>query len=523
MVFTKQTDSSLSHTILVVLPNNLGDVIMATPMLEGIKAQNPDTAIVFLSEKGYSAGIENNPHLSDQMTFDRKAVRDALRKADSLTATTGLIELVNDIRSRRFDRVINLSQHSYTPYLVSLAQASVVIGRQFLHSGCEAVLDGWSQYLYAVPFARFFNRLHASDIYRRIGQVRSHHGGYTIAFTDEEKKAAHQLLEQSGVEFGSKPIAVFQAGAAIATKRWPPDSFVRLGKILVENGWQILISGAPAERELALTISGSIGSHCSVTAGKTTFRQALAQLCFVQGCVSADSALMHGAAACGVRVYSLFGSTNPVETGPYGDRHYVLVGRCSKQPCFLNHCPSMDCMNSIRPQDVAECILHDSFIHNGGCGVYRSECKPDGDFSLKACGSASSLYSDPGSLLTRAFFEPENFADILESQQLRECIEDSRRFIDVIAGMEAHLTAFLRAPMHHSLQMFELKKKSLQQWPGISQFWTALLNIALNSVALMDLTAAVRQSLTVCSTMRQTIASLCQLADNVSATRTPQL
>jgi ADP-heptose:LPS heptosyltransferase len=41
------TGGSLQTKILVALPNNLGDVIMATPVLEGLKKKHKDASIAF--------------------------------------------------------------------------------------------------------------------------------------------------------------------------------------------------------------------------------------------------------------------------------------------------------------------------------------------------------------------------------------------------------------------------------------------------------------------------------------------
>ena len=48
---------SKPHKILVILPNNLGDIIMTTPALEGLKSKYPDSEITFFEEEGFEGGI----------------------------------------------------------------------------------------------------------------------------------------------------------------------------------------------------------------------------------------------------------------------------------------------------------------------------------------------------------------------------------------------------------------------------------------------------------------------------------
>ena len=160
------------------------------------------------------------------------------------------------------------------------------------------------------------------------------------------------FLAQQGIEPSRKPIVVFQPGAAFPSKRWPADSFITLGKLLAGEGWHVVVSGAPQERELAESIAHSIAESCISIAGVVTFRQTLSILAHSKVCVTGDTALMHAAAGLGVQAIALFGPTSPVETGPYGAGHYVLAGRCTERPCFRQRCDSRGCMRSISPEIV---------------------------------------------------------------------------------------------------------------------------------------------------------------------------
>ena len=67
---------------------------------------------------------------------------------------------------------------------------------------------------------------------------------------------------------------------------------------------------------------------------------------------------MHLAAALGVPTVSLFGSTEPVLTGPVGDRHRVLRHHVPCSPCFKRECPfgHYDCMTGLTPARVAAAL-----------------------------------------------------------------------------------------------------------------------------------------------------------------------
>ena len=92
-----------------------------------------------------------------------------------------------DLAETTFDKIINLCQIPYISHLMPLLNAHSVVGQQMLPEGNHAIEDLWSLYLYAIPFARRYNSFHAVDLYRRIADV-SHHEGYHINLTDEEKE-----------------------------------------------------------------------------------------------------------------------------------------------------------------------------------------------------------------------------------------------------------------------------------------------------------------------------------------------
>ncbi|MCK4415473.1 MAG: HAD-IIIA family hydrolase, partial [Candidatus Eisenbacteria sp.] len=71
--------------------------------------------------------------------------------------------------------------------------------------------------------------------------------------------------------------------------------------------------------------------------------------------VSNDSGAMHLAAAVGTPVVGLFGSTDPLWSGPLGARHQVVRAPLACAPCFRRRCGRGDpapCMAQITPEEV---------------------------------------------------------------------------------------------------------------------------------------------------------------------------
>jgi heptosyltransferase-2 len=90
-------------------------------------------------------------------------------------------------------------------------------------------------------------------------------------------------------------------------------------------------------------------------AGNTSLAEAMALIGVCDAFVTNDSGLMHVAAAQETPMVAIFGSTDPVATGPFSDRAVIIQKKMDCQPCFKTHCKSdFECMNSIGVEEVVE-------------------------------------------------------------------------------------------------------------------------------------------------------------------------
>jgi heptosyltransferase II len=482
--------------ILVVLPNNLGDVIMATPVLEGLFYKHPGANIVFLCEENFSGGMEHNPYCKKIIYLPRKTIRDQL-VSNWRSGKDLLYAFVRDVADLQWDTVINLSQQTFISYLMPLLKSKVVLGQQFIAEGTHTIPDLWSQYLYAIPFCRNCNSLHAVDVYRRIAGVKSHRGGYTIALSDAERSDGRARLTALGISFQEK-IAVFQPGAAFPSKRWPARYFVDLGKMLVADGWKIILTGAKAEEPLAAAITQGIGHSCVSVAGLTTFRQSMAMVSHCNCCVTGDTAQMHAAAAFDIPVFALFGATSPVETGPYGNGHFVFSGRCGSMPCFKTDCESMECMKSILPIDVYNCIATGECPISTNCNVYRTSLLKNADYSLTPIRAVMHRYYNEAAVcIVRSIFG-DHWNCVSQRSDYAHAVVELGKWMEIVSDMCNALMKFEKTKDKTFITMFEVLKKSLDGMNSVGAFCTAFLNIRLNSVPVLSPMDAIRKSIDVC-------------------------
>jgi len=157
---------------------------------------------------------------------------------------------------------------------------------------------------------------------------------------------------------GARPIALCP-GARHFSKRWPEPHWIALVTALRAQGHPLVFFSLEAERRALPALTAAVTGDPLIRWCSEPLPRMAALLSHAAGAVSNDSGLMHLAAARGLRVVALFGSTAP-ELGfaPAGDGHTVVCRHESCQPCTLHgrpNCPRghFRCMQLIAPEDIA--------------------------------------------------------------------------------------------------------------------------------------------------------------------------
>jgi ADP-heptose:LPS heptosyltransferase len=122
-----------------------------------------------------------------------------------------------------------------------------------------------------------------------------------------------------------RPIVV-HPGAAFGAKRWPADRFAAVAAALDTPETPVVVTGSPAERELAVGVARAAGlAAARVVAGHTD----LGQLCdLVAGAalvISGDTGIAHLASAYATPSVVLFGPVDPAQWGPPSDGRHVAL------------------------------------------------------------------------------------------------------------------------------------------------------------------------------------------------------
>ncbi|MDN6321306.1 MAG: lipopolysaccharide heptosyltransferase II [Halomonas sp.] len=163
-------------------------------------------------------------------------------------------------------------------------------------------------------------------------------------------RLTHSLSSRSAI--GMMPGAEY--GPA---KQWPVSYFHRLAKRLVEEGFEVRVLGGAKDHPAGEKITQGL-SHAHNLCGKTQLADAVDLLADCRQVVTNDSGLMHVAAAVGVRIHALYGSSSPVYTPPLTDNAAIHYLELSCSPCFQRTCPlgHTNCLNQLSVDQVYQQI-----------------------------------------------------------------------------------------------------------------------------------------------------------------------
>lgn len=155
----------------------------------------------------------------------------------------------------------------------------------------------------------------------------------------DNQAALAERFEFATHQLDTRPLIAMMPGAEYGpAKQWPLDHFHALAAQLVAKGYGILVLGGAKDQAAGDTVVGDL-PHALNLCGKTRLEDAIDLLGRCEQAVSNDSGLMHVAAAVGIHVQALYGSSSPHYTPPLTDNadiHWLALD-CS--PCFKRTCP----------------------------------------------------------------------------------------------------------------------------------------------------------------------------------------
>ena len=182
-----------------------------------------------------------------------------------------------------------------------------------------------------------------------------------LELSAELAKRGRERLDRAHLATTARPlIGLFPGAEWGASKRWPWRRFAALATELrrrLPESRQIVVAG-PKEVWLAVRVFEESGKIHPVIGPDLDLALLAAVLSHLDLLVTNDSGPMHLAAALGVPCIALFGPTDPRRTAPAGTGHAVLHRDLWCSPCFRRHCPLLHhgCLRGISVAQVADAV-----------------------------------------------------------------------------------------------------------------------------------------------------------------------
>jgi ADP-heptose:LPS heptosyltransferase len=311
--------------ILAIRFARLGDVILLLSSLTQLKASIPNCHLTLVTGHRCAPVAQLCPAIDDIISVDRVAMRDG----SVVRAIGDIVGLVREIRSRRFDLVIDFHGLSETNLLTWLSR-----GRQRI--ALRLAGRSYLSFCFNVPPVAEDKTLHVSQMFRklvdRVGSLSGAPAGIRgSALLKVPSDDLHWFRDTIQLRDTTDPcpLLVFYLDAPVESRIWPAERFAEIGDCMIERfGASVVALAGPAGDPLVRRFLAStrhperVQAFSSLSISKVAAIVAAAQLF-----VSNDTGPMHLGPALGVLTLALFSEGFPEHFRPTGSRDRFLRGR----------------------------------------------------------------------------------------------------------------------------------------------------------------------------------------------------
>ncbi len=327
--------------ILVIQTAFIGDVVLATGLIEKLHARLPVAEIDFLVRKGNEGLLRDHPYLHEVLTWNKKEGK-----------LKNLFKLLRLIRSRKYDKVINVQRFAATGILTAFSGAKETIGfdknpLSFLFSRKVPHIISTAE--------------HPKHEIERNNDLVAH---FTDATPFRPVLYPSPKDFEKAAPFQSSPYICISPASVWFTKQYPAEKWISFIKRLPAH-LQVHLLGAPTDKELCDTIIRASGhAAASNLCGQMDFLQSAA---LMKGAVMNyvnDSAPMHFASSVNAPVAAVYCSTLPsFGFGPLSDQRFIveIEEKLYCRPCGLHGlkaCPQghFRCALDIKDEQLLSCL-----------------------------------------------------------------------------------------------------------------------------------------------------------------------
>jgi heptosyltransferase-2 len=321
---------------LIIQTAFIGDVVLATPLIEALHDAFPNAQIDFLLRKGNEDLLANHPYLNQILIWNKKADK-----------TKNLLQIISQVRKEKYDAVFNAQRFFSSGLITARSGAKYTAGfdkNPLSFSFTKKVKHHISETGTLHETERNIQLLNDFVEHPKV-QMKLYPQKTDFEKVDIYKKEAYLVIAASSVWF---------------TKQYPVDKWVEL-LIALKNKYKIYFIGGPSDLAQAdEIIRRSKATNCVNLCGKLNMLESAALMQDAKMNYVNDSAPMHFASAVNAPVSAVFCSTVPAfGFGPRSTHSFIIENKepLDCRPCGLHgkkECPEghFNCAMNIETEQL---------------------------------------------------------------------------------------------------------------------------------------------------------------------------
>ena len=325
------------NKIIISRLDNIGDVVMTTPILYQLKRKFPEAKLIFIVRTIASPAVDRLPFIDKVIALpDKKTVG-------------AQISLIKEMWHADIAYLLDYTHR--IALLAYMARVKIRVGIAHKRANLLTKPIKWHKvmdYTYdPVMFAELLKKNTGIDVMQEEKWNTFHYSEANA----QEKQKMEQLFAGHNLDM-AKPYIVFSMYTSHISKNWPEKYWKELWQKVAENyDIPVILTGEnPQNIQFGSNVTDFSGKTDLYELGYVIERSALV----INGC----SALIHIASAFKVPTIGLYGST-PVSKGapPENIASFATTAPCA--PCngdYSSPCEKPFCMQLIKVDDVYQAV-----------------------------------------------------------------------------------------------------------------------------------------------------------------------
>ncbi len=341
--------------LLIVRSDRIGDVVLSLPLARILKKHFPNCRVTYLVREYTKCIVQSNPYIDDIIVLREDQNKILLK------------ENVKEISKHKFDSTIIVYPTLITALMIFLSRIKYRIGTGYRWYSFLFNHKIYEHRKFAEKHELEFN-INLLTVFGINEKVSYENVQFNLKPDEESKSRILRAFDENKISH-DKPIIIIHPGSGGSSVDWPISKFQELVRLLAANiDASILITGSESEKEMCekLRISESIKNF----AGMFSLDEFISLVDESDIFISNSTGPIHLAAALGkftIGFYPNILSCSQQRWGPYTNKKIIFTPQIECSNCTREQCAKLDCMNSIKPENVFNEIkeIYQSIINHG--------------------------------------------------------------------------------------------------------------------------------------------------------------